>query len=415
MRKPSWNVRTDGTGHYRAYYEHHGRKHRLRGGTFRADFPIPSPAVLKSIARSTELTGYLAAEVNADKAAEWIGAFITRTNPQLDGRQDLPALAEWIRLSVGHYLEEFPPAARLRDRPDNLADLFAKWERRRRDMGASAAELSGIRTTAAAAAAVLGRRAPIDTEPTRWELVQRHLAQSGKTRQTVAKYLKQVCAMFDWAAYQGWVRESVAHRLALLPRLPQDAFRETEPIKPVDDESIRAVAQARPSRKRTRWMIRIQRLIGCRPGELCRMRWDEISRHPGSDGNRSSRWHWRPSKHKTKHRGKSKLYVIGPRAQHMLEMWEAHRRSDSPYVFTTKSGRPVSRTHYRDDIHAICDRIGIARWNPNQIRHTRATEVSSKYGAMAEAASLQHTAKVAQLVYVERDLKLAERVAKEIG
>jgi hypothetical protein len=236
MRKPSWNVRTDGSGHYRAYYEHHGRKHRLRGGTFRADFPIPSPAVLKSIARSTELTGYLAAEVNADKAAEWIGRFITRTNPQLDGRQDLPALAEWIRLSVGHYLEEFPPAARLRDRPDNLADLFAKWERRRRDMGASAAELSGIRTTAAAAAAVLGRRAPIDTEPTRWELVQRHLAQSGKTRQTVAKYLKQVCAMFDWAAYQGWVRESVAHRLALLPRLPQDAFRQTEPIKPVDDE-----------------------------------------------------------------------------------------------------------------------------------------------------------------------------------
>mgnify|MGYP001155568034 CR=1 FL=1 len=60
MRKPSWNVRTDGTGHYRAYYEHHGRKHRLRGGTFRADFPIPSSAVLKSIARSTELTGYLA-------------------------------------------------------------------------------------------------------------------------------------------------------------------------------------------------------------------------------------------------------------------------------------------------------------------------------------------------------------------
>ncbi|MCU0874567.1 MAG: hypothetical protein MUE50_19720 [Pirellulaceae bacterium] len=72
-------------------------------------------------------------------------------------------------------------------------------------------------------------------------------------------------------------------------------------------------------------MIRIQRLIGCRPGELCRMRWDEISRHPGADGNRSSRWHWRPSKHKTKHRGKGKLYVIGPRAQHMLEMWGTGR------------------------------------------------------------------------------------------
>jgi len=256
--------------------------------------------VLKSIARSTELTGYLAAEVNADKAAEWIGAFITRTNPQLDGRQDLPALAEWIRLSVGHYLEEFPPAARLRERPDNLADLFAKWERRRRGMGASAAELSAIRTTAAAAAAVLGRRAPIDTDPTRWEPVQRHLAESGKTCQTVTKYMKNVRAMFDWAAYQGWVRESLAHRLALLPRLPQNAFRQTEPIKAVDDEFVRAVAQAGPRRKRTRWMIKIQRLIGCRPGELCRMRWDEIDR---THWHGSRRWHWRPSKHRTKHPG----------------------------------------------------------------------------------------------------------------
>lgn len=415
MRKPSWNVRTDGTGLFRAYYEHQGRKHRLRGGTFRADFPIPSPAVLKSIARSAELTSYLAAEVNADKAAEWTREFIARTNPQLDGREDLPALAEWIRLSVGHYLRDFPPATLLRDRPDNLADLFAKWEKRRRDLGARTAELSAIRTTAAAAATVLGRRAPLDVEPTRWELVQRQLAESGKTQQTVAKYLKQVQKMYGWAAYQGWVRESIAQRLALLPGLPQDAFRATEPIQPVADESVRAVAQAGPAQRRTRWMIRIQRLIGCRPGELCRMRWDEISRHPGSDGNRSRRWHWRPGKHKTKHRGKTKLYVIGPRAQQLLEQWEAHRRSDSPYVFTTNSGRPVSRTHYRDDIHAICDRIGIARWNPNQIRHTRATEVSEKYGAMAEAASLQHTAKVAQLVYVERDLKLAERVANEIG
>jgi len=151
MRKPSWNLRTDGTGHYRAYYAHQGRKHRLRGGTFQAEFPIPTPAVLKSIARSAELTAYLATEVNGDRAAQWIREFITRTNPQLDGRQDLPALAEWIRLSVGHFLEHFAPAARLRERPDSLADLFAKWERRRRDMGASGAQLSGIRTTAAVA------------------------------------------------------------------------------------------------------------------------------------------------------------------------------------------------------------------------------------------------------------------------
>jgi hypothetical protein len=144
--------------------------------------------VLKAIARSTELTGYLAGEVNADKAAEWIGGGITRTNPQLDGRQDLPALAEWIRLSVGHYLENFPSAARFRERPDNLADLFAKWERRRRDMGASAAELSGIRTTAAA---VLGRRARSTPSPrvgnwSRGWLRSEFQNPEGRTQQAIA-------------------------------------------------------------------------------------------------------------------------------------------------------------------------------------------------------------------------------------
>lgn len=406
MRKPSWNARADGPGRFCAYYERKGKQRRLRGGVFRADFPLPSLKVLKSIGQSAELTSYLAGEVNADKAAEWVREFITRTNPQLDGREDLPAMAEWFRLSVGHFLRDCPPAKKFCDRPESLIDLFDRWERRRRDMGATDAELSGIRTASAAAVAVLGRRARAEADPTRWELVQQKLAADGKTRQTVAKYMKHVLKMHKWAAYQGWISESIAQRMAYLPGLPDDVCREAEPIRPVSDESVSAVADA--AKGRIRWMIRIQRLIGCRPGELCRMRWDDIQKRNGN-------WHWRPRKHKTKRRRKNKLYVIGPRARQLLEEWEAHRRTDSPYVFTVKSGRPVSRNHYRDAILAICDRIGIERWNPNQIRHTRATEVSEKYGAMAEAASLQHTAKVAQLVYVERDLKLAERVANEIG
>jgi len=129
MRRPSWNVRTNSAGQYRAYYDHQGHKHRLRGGTFQAEFPIPSPALLKSIARSAELTAYLATEVNADRADQWIRAFITRTNPQLDGWPDLPALVEWIRLSVGHFLEHVPPAARLRERPDSLRDPAGRSRR----------------------------------------------------------------------------------------------------------------------------------------------------------------------------------------------------------------------------------------------------------------------------------------------
>ena len=53
-------------------------------------------------------------------------------------------------------------------------------------------------------------------------------------------------------------------------------------------------------------MVRFQRLVGCRPGEVCMLRPCDLDR---SDDV----WRYVPESHKTEHYGKQRIILIGPR------------------------------------------------------------------------------------------------------
>jgi integrase len=55
------------------------------------------------------------------------------------------------------------------------------------------------------------------------------------------------------------------------------------------------------------------------------------------------------------------------------------------------------------------------RWHPNQLRHTHGSEVRKRYGLEAAQVALGHEQANITQIYAERDLSLAERVAREIG
>lgn len=55
------------------------------------------------------------------------------------------------------------------------------------------------------------------------------------------------------------------------------------------------------------------------------------------------------------------------------------------------------------------------RWNPNQLRHTRATEVRRRYGIEAASAVLGHSRLSTTEIYAEKCLKQAAKVAAEVG
>ena len=58
---------------------------------------------------------------------------------------------------------------------------------------------------------------------------------------------------------------------------------------------------------------------------------------------------------------------------------------------------------------------GVPGWSPNQLRHAAATAVRARFGVEAARTTLGHADLSTTLIYAERDLELAVRVALELG
>ena len=63
---------------------------------------------------------------------------------------------------------------------------------------------------------------------------------------------------------------------------------------------------------------------------------------------------------------------------------------------------------YRQVIIRAADKAGVTRWAPNQLRHSRATEIRAKYGLEGAQVVLGHDKADVTQIY-------AERIMREIG
>ena len=70
---------------------------------------------------------------------------------------------------------------------------------------------------------------------------------------------------------------------------------------------------------------------------------------------------------------------------------------------------------YRATIRNWCRRLKVPHWHPNQLRHNAATAIRAKYGIEQAGVILGHANIETTLIYAERDLEAAKRMAAEIG
>jgi integrase len=101
--------------------------------------------------------------------------------------------------------------------------------------------------------------------------------------------------------------------------------RESEPVGPVDDAVVDATIAH--LNRHVRGLIEIQRLTGCRPGEACSIRRCDID-------TSGTVWTYRPPHHKTKHKRKSRVIAIGPKAQALLKEFFTDDVTD--YLFSPR-------------------------------------------------------------------------------
>jgi integrase len=205
------------------------------------------------------------------------------------------------------------------------------------------------------------------------------------------------------------------------------AAREPAPIRPVAPEVVDATLPFLPSAAAD--MVRLQRLTGCRPGEIVLLRPRDVDRS-------NPVWQYRPMSHKTEHHGRERVVLIGPSAQAILAPYLSLHDKDA-FCFQTerpnrnKSGGRYTSQSYHQRVHSACDAADakaheerretpanerlVPRWAPNQLRHAAATEIRSRFGLEAASTVLGHSKADVTQIYAERDLQKAAAIMAAVG
>ena len=300
-----------------------------------------------------------------------------------------------------------------------------------------------------------GRTPACEFGPKSFKAVRQVLVDAGHSRQYINKLMPVVKQAFKWAASEEMIPGSVHHSLCTVNglRRGRTVAHETKPILPVGDELVKATLSHMPATVAD--MVRFQRLVGCRPGEVCQLR-------PCDIGTTGDVWEYHPESHKTEHHGRKRVIYIGPKAQAILHPYldrdpEAHcfspaesedqrykaqrtkrktkvqpsqqnRRKAKPkrvprtFYGRTSYGRAIgraiekankSRTEEATDMGI--EPVLLPHWHANQLRHSAATEIRQKYGLEAAQVILGHASADVTQVYAERDTALAMEVSRKIG
>jgi integrase len=187
-------------------------------------------------------------------------------------------------------------------------------------------------------------------------------------------------------------------------------------------------------------MVELQSFTGMRPGEVVRMTMREIDRSEDP-------WIYRPERHKTAERGRTREIPLGPRAREILKPWlradpdaplfspmeleearqatrrECRKTPRTPWARARSRKKKPKRSprllydkdSYGRAVRRACIKAGVPPWSPNQLRHSFATRVRRQLGLEAAQAALGHAKADVTQVYAERDRALAAKVAREIG
>jgi len=261
------------------------------------------------------------------------------------------------------------------------------------------------------------------------------------SRSYTNKLIARMKRIFKWGVAEGLVPASVWHELSTVEGLKKGTrgVRETGRVHAVSDETIERTLSELPSVVAD--MVRLQRRTGMRPGEVCRMSWNQID-------TTGDVWLYRPTDHKNAHRDHEREVALGPLAQEVLAAYRdrpvdsaifsprensqqvsARRREARKTPMTPSQRRrdarnakkrPRAKDHYTTQgyaqaIRRACRRLGIDTWTPNQLRHAAATVARERLGLDAAYTLLGHKKPDTTLIYAERTRAARIELARRLG
>ena len=295
-----------------------------------------------------------------------------------------------------------------------------------------------------------------DFGPLALQAIQRDLAGRGCCRRYANHLTDSVKRIFKWAVSQELLPVTIYQALATVPglRKGRSDAPESEPVRPVADQAVDATLPHLPPIVAD--MVRLHRLIGARPAEVCILR-------PCDVDTSGPVWAYRPESHKTEHHGRQRVIFIGPKGQDVLRPYllrpadaycfvpadserkrNAQRRENrqSPMTPSQARRRPkrnrqrapgqhytthsyyyavrravelANRQNTEEAQKAGADPVLLPEWTPNQLRHSAATEIRRQFGLEAVQVVLGHAHANVSEVYADRDFAKAAEIMRKIG
>jgi integrase len=292
--------------------------------------------------------------------------------------------------------------------------------------------------------------------PLALKALQRKMIDLGQSRRYINDNVDRIRRVFKWAASEELIPPTVHQALLTVGglRRGRTEARETPPVRPIGDREVEATLPHLPPVIAD--MVRLQRLAGARPAEICLLR-------PADVDTSGAVWSYVPESHKTEHHDRQRVVFLGPKAQDILRRYllrdasaycfvpaegerkrNAQRRDNrqSPITPSQARRRPklkrqrapgvrYSTASFRRAIHRGCDAafpppVGLKeaeipkwrkehRWHPNRLRHAAATEIRRKFGLESAQLVLGHASADVSQIYAERDLARAAAIMKEVG
>jgi integrase len=295
--------------------------------------------------------------------------------------------------------------------------------------------------------------------PAKLKTVRQSLIDSGLCRTEINKRCKRFIRIFKWAASEELVSAAVYESLRTVAplRYGKTSVRESEPVKPVDDEYVDLVLPYLTPVVAA--MVQLQRISGMRPAEVITMKPKNLVRS-------SDVWIYEPEAHKNQWRGQRRQIQLGPKCQAILSPFL--NRSEDEFIFSPKESenwrreqihqdsiakseqrqrepsaaakkktriyQPLRRKTLRQNFsvdsyrrsidYAIQrlneDRVGrqpplppIPKWFPYQLRHTFATCVRQDFGVEIAQLGLGHARTNIIDVYAEKSFLKYQEFARE--
>jgi integrase len=268
----------------------------------------------------------------------------------------------------------------------------------------------------------------------------------GLARRFINKQVARLKRLFAWAVEEELVGVEVHAALLRVRGLKKgkSPAREKARVRPVPDGHVEAVLPLVPPAVAA--MVRLQRLCGGRPQDVVAIRGEDIDRA-------GAVWEYRPPRYKTEHHNEEgdpdleRVVYLGPRAQEVLTPFLAaspagylfspirseqdrngrrRRQRKSPMTPSQAARKPRGRSRaplrdrydvasYRRAVRRACLKAGIPVWHPNQLRHSRLTEIRKRFGLEASRVCGGHREVGVTQHYAEQDRELARSVMAQIG